>query len=129
MKGRKPTAALTAAVLLLAAAGILGRFAAEEHGGRALDSLPASCVTTGEGHPVREGQIDVNTATAEELDALPGIGPVKAQAIVDWRTQHGPFRYPEDLIRVRGIGEKTLAQLLERITVGGEQNAENLSGR
>ena len=105
--------------MLLAAALMLARFAAAEHSGGALNSLPASPVTAGAGHPVREEQININTASAEELDRLPGIGPVKAEAIVAWRAEHGAFRYPEELIRVHGIGEGTLKKLLDMITTGG----------
>ncbi len=120
MKGRKYGGVMAVAVMLLAASLMLARFAAGEHSGRALTSLPASQLTAGTGHPVREGQVNINTASAEELDKLPGIGPVKAEAILAWRTEHGNFRYPEDLIRVHGIGEGTLAKLLDMITVGGE---------
>ena len=120
MKGRKYSTVMTAAVMLLAASLMLARFAAGEHSGREWSDLPASQLTAGVGHPVRDGQININTASAEELDALPGIGPVKAEAIVAWRTVHGAFRYPEDLIHVHGIGEGTLAKLLDMITTGGE---------
>ena len=120
MKCRKCGVVTAAAVMLLAAALMLARFTAAEHSGRELNSLPASQVTAGAGHPVREGQININTASAEELDELPGIGPVKAAAIVAWRTEHGFFRYPEELIRVKGIGETTLTKLLDMITIGGE---------
>lgn len=51
--------------------------------------------------------IDINSATAKELDLLPGIGPVLADAIVRYRTDNGPFRRPEDIKNVPGIGEKT----------------------
>ena len=120
MKRRKYSITMTAAVMLLACALMLARFAAGEHSGRELNSLPASRVMTGTGHPMREGQININTASAEELDQLPGIGPVKAGAIVAWRTEHGAFRYPEELIRVYGIGEGTLAKLLDMIRTGGK---------
>ena len=86
---------------------------------RPLAALPAPTEPAGAGHPVREGQIDVNTAGAEELTELPGIGPARAAAIVADREANGPFRYPEDLLRVPGIGEKTLAGFLDLITVGG----------
>ena len=120
MKGRKYSIVMTAAIMLLAVALMLTRFASGEYSGRELNDLPASMQTAGAGHPEREGQINVNTASAEELDKLPGIGPVKAEAIVAWRTEHGAFRYPEDLIHVHGIGEGTLAKLLDMITTGGE---------
>jgi competence protein ComEA len=55
--------------------------------------------------------IDVNRATVEQLDGLPGVGPSTAAAIVQYRTEHGPFRTVEDLGNVRGIGPAKLAQL------------------
>ena len=55
--------------------------------------------------------VSINTASASELDALPGIGPVLAQRIVDWRTENGPFRSAEDLLNVEGIGRSTLENL------------------
>ncbi|MBR4972085.1 MAG: ComEA family DNA-binding protein [Oscillospiraceae bacterium] len=63
--------------------------------------------------------ININTATLEQLDLLPGIGPVTAQAIIDYRTEFGPFETPEDLLHVKGIGEKKLAAILDFITTGG----------
>ena len=63
--------------------------------------------------------VNINTATLEQLDLLPGIGPVTAQAIIDYRTEFGPFETPEDLLNVQGIGEKKLAAILEFITTGG----------
>ncbi len=72
--------------------------------------------------------VDVNTAGLEELMTLPGIGEVRAQAILDYRAEHGPFRYPEELIRVKGIGEGILSGILDQITTGGQEHAENLSG-
>ena len=60
--------------------------------------------------------------------SLPGIGAVRAQAILDYRAEHGPFRYPEELIRVKGIGEGILSGILEQITTGGEGGAEDSGG-
>ncbi len=62
--------------------------------------------------------VNINTATKEELDALPGIGPAKAQAIVDHRKQNGPFRTVDDLKNVKGIGAKRLEKMRADITVG-----------
>ena len=63
------------------------------------------------------GKVDLNTATAEELMTLPGIGEKRAQAIIADREANGPFRIPEDLTRVDGIGEGILAGLIDQVTV------------
>ncbi|MCS6844906.1 MAG: helix-hairpin-helix domain-containing protein [Caldilineales bacterium] len=64
------------------------------------------------------GRLDINRATAAELEALPAIGPKTAQAIVEYRQANGPFRSVEDLLKVKGIGEATLAKIRDLITVG-----------
>jgi competence protein ComEA len=61
--------------------------------------------------------VDLNHATVDELEALPGVGPATAQAIVDYRREHGPFRSVDDLLEVRGIGDAKLAQLRPRVRV------------
>jgi competence protein ComEA len=61
--------------------------------------------------------VNLNTATLDELEALPGIGPVLGQHILDYREQHGPFRTIEDLLNVSGIGDKRFADLKPHITV------------
>jgi competence protein ComEA len=61
--------------------------------------------------------VDLNTASADELDALPGIGPTTAEAIIDHRERNGPFASVEDLLDVRGIGDAKLEQLRDRVTV------------
>lgn len=63
-------------------------------------------------------KINVNQATAEELTAVPGIGEKLARAIVAEREESGPYLYPEDLLRVSGIGEESVQGLLDYITVG-----------
>ncbi len=67
--------------------------------------------------PASTGLININTATLEELDTLPGIGPVKAQSIIDHRNEHGPFNSIEAIQDVVGIGPVTYEGLKELITV------------
>ncbi len=65
------------------------------------------------------GPVNVNTADAETISAeLKGIGLAKAQAIVDYRKKHGPFKSPDDLALVKGIGERTVAINRADIRVG-----------
>ena len=61
--------------------------------------------------------LDLNTATKDELVALPGIGPAKAQAILDYRTQHNGFQRVEELKDVKGIGAKRYEKLKAELTV------------
>jgi competence protein ComEA len=61
-------------------------------------------------------KVSLTTATAEELDALPGVGPVTAQSILDYRTEHGPYRSVEDLDAVPGIGPSRIEQLRDLVT-------------
>ena len=63
-------------------------------------------------------RININTADEKELDKLPGIGPAKAAAILEYRKTHGFFRVPEDLMKVPGIKEGTYGKLADRVTVG-----------
>ena len=63
------------------------------------------------------GLVNLNSATGEQLETLPGVGPVTAQKILDWRTTHGAFSSVDELLEVDGIGEKTLADLAPHVTL------------
>lgn len=71
----------------------------------------------GEGGAAGTGKLNLNQATVDQLDTLPGVGPVTAQAIVAWREDHGRFSSVDDLLDVRGIGDATLADLRDLVTV------------
>ena len=71
--------------------------------------------------PVNSGRININTATLEELDTLPGIGPVIAQRIIDYRQTYGPFTEKNQIKEVNGIGDKKYSDLENLIEVGNEQ--------
>lgn len=83
--------------------------------------IPASEAPSAAGSGQPDGPsfpININTATAEELQALPGIGKTRAEAIVAYREEHGPFIYVEDLRAVSGIGEGILTNIMDYITTG-----------
>lgn len=90
-------AGLLLAILVLAPAAVTG-------------ATPVSTAAAAQ-EPVPERKVDLNTADAIELQRAPGIGPAMAQRILDWREEHGPFERLEDLLDIRGIGEKTLEKL------------------
>jgi len=71
----------------------------------------AGGATAGGGPAAPGGPLDLNAATAAQLDALPGIGPVTAQKIVDYRQAHGPFRSVDDLAAIPGIGPAKIDDL------------------
>ncbi len=73
--------------------------------------------TGGGGTASQGGKVNLNTAGVEELDALPKVGPVLAQRIVDWRKEHGPFTSIEELDAVDGVGPKMLETLLPLVGV------------
>lgn len=74
-------------------------------------AAPATTTTT------TPDPVDLNTATADQLDTLPGVGPATAAAIIDFRDRHGAFRSVDDLAQVRGIGKAKLEQLRPHLTV------------
>jgi competence protein ComEA len=85
-------------------------------------AAPAPC-----GRAAFAGKVNLNLASARELDLLPGVGPTKAQRIVDWRTSHGRFRRLRDLRRVKGFGRKTVLKLTPFLTLEGPTTATGSS--
>ena len=87
---------------------------AQEAGWRAprqRQAMPTATAVKSNASAGCETVVNVNRAGVEELEELPGIGPVKAQAIVDYRNAHGDFANVEELDEVEGIGEKTLEKI------------------
>ncbi len=84
-------------------------------GATAPPATGATSTTPGSESPA--APINLNTATLEQLETLPGVGPVTGQAIVDWRTEHGQFTSIDELLEVDGIGEVTLEDLRELVSV------------
>lgn len=80
-------------------------------------SAPAGLRRAGPDGSAGGAPVRVNTAGEEELQTLPGIGPATARAIIDDRIRNGPYRTPDDLARVRGIGPRTVERLRGRILV------------
>ena len=71
--------------------------------------------------PAAYAVVDINTASQAELESLNGIGPAKAQAILEYRKKNGGFKTVEELDQVPGIGQATLAGLKKDISVGGKK--------
>jgi competence protein ComEA len=78
--------------------------------------VPAK-VRAGGSAPFDDGKVHLNQASASELESLPGVGPVLAERIVSYRTEHGPFATVDDLLDVPGIGESKLASMREMIAI------------
>ncbi len=84
-----------------------------------ISDAPSPTVSTdASGQPQKK--VNINTATAAQLQDLPGIGSVLAQRIVDYRNTHGPFTTVAELTNVEGIGMEKLANLLDYATTGGQ---------
>jgi competence protein ComEA len=81
-------------------------------------------ITEGTPSPLAgEEPVDINSASLEELDKLPGIGLTTAQKIIDYREEHGPFAHIEDIVNVSGIGSATYEEIKDLITVGDDGNS------
>lgn len=82
------------------------------------EAVPADATGSGgEASSPAAQPLDLNTASIAQLDTLPGIGPATAQAIVDYRSQHGRFRSVDELLNVRGIGPAKLDELRSLVRV------------
>jgi competence protein ComEA len=91
-------------------------------------ALPVSAQSRGgAGAEASAAMVDIQTATAAELESLPGVGPARAQAIIEYRTRT-PFRRVEDILRVEGIGRATFRAMRGRLTVGGVRAAPEGEG-
>jgi competence protein ComEA len=73
--------------------------------------------------PVPSAPININTATQTQLESLPGVGAKAAQRILEYRKQNGNFKKVEDLMNVKGFGEKTFLKLKPMLTVGEKAGA------
>ena len=87
-----------------------------------ISKLPDATSASSETEPEETiGKININTADLEELQKLPSIGPVRAQRIIDYRNEHGPFTSVSELTSVSGIGLDRLDKIMDYATVGGTQ--------
>jgi competence protein ComEA len=78
---------------------------------------------TSKATPAPTSPINLNTATQAQLESLPGVGPKAAQRILDYRKQNGNFKKLEDLMNVKGFGEKTFLKLKPMLTLGEKAGA------
>lgn len=85
-------------------------------------AIAALAVAPGEARgassPAPAEKVNLNTAGVDELVTLPGIGKAYAERIVEYRQKNGPFKKVEDILNVRGIGEKTFDRIKDRLTLG-----------
>jgi len=84
----------------------------------ALASMLSVAPVVADAKPAPSGKVNLNSASAEQLTALPGVGPALAARIVEHRQKQGSFRSVQELMNVRGIGEKNLAKIQGYLSVG-----------
>ncbi len=109
--------ALTAAFLMLTIGYFLGQSRGEPYN-VSTQTLWTQEVAAGAAYtPTSIEPVNINTANVDQLQSLPGIGRVRAEQIIANREEYGEFRIPEDILRVSGIGEGTLEEIIDYITV------------
>ncbi len=107
-------------VITLAIGIIAGVFDRHQDADSVLRQACGSPVESGDGGHEIFRKLDLNIASVDELEILPGIGPKKAGAIVDYRERHGGFKYLDQLTEVKGIGDKTLERIAPYVFVSTE---------
>ncbi|HVS31929.1 MAG TPA: helix-hairpin-helix domain-containing protein [Thermoanaerobaculia bacterium] len=85
-----------------------------------MTSLAATVFAADAQNALPAGVVNINTADVTQLSYLPRVGKAAAQRIVDYRTEHGPFAKPSDLMQVKGFGEKTFERIARYLTVDGK---------
>ena len=111
-------AGLAAAVALGAIGGVLVDVSMPFGHAAPAPAQRSQKATAGETESVQP--IDLNTADLEKLMTVKGIGKALGQRILDYRKEHGPFKNVDELLNIRGIGERSLVQFRERLTVGSK---------
>lgn len=118
----KALLAVTALFVTFTLAFFIGR--ASVHAQITTERAPEALVRelpAAEDAPAPVQKLELNRATLEELEALPGIGQVLAERIIDWRSANGPFISAEQIMDVEGIGEKKYAEICDKIYVEDAQ--------
>ncbi len=115
--GSRVADALAAAGGVLASADLSALNLAAPAGDGTLIVVPRAGTADGPAPAAGDGRVRLNLAGVDEMATLPGIGPVLAQRIVDYRDEYGPFDVVEDLLDVPGIGEAKLAMLRDAVVV------------
>src|SRR5689334_14351643 len=108
------------AAVLLVSTGLLAELHAQTAKPKAAPAAAtAATATAASSSSAKSGAVvNINTATAAQLEALPGVGAKTAARIIDYREKKGPFKKAEELMNVQGIGEKSFVKLRPQVTVG-----------
>lgn len=110
----------TAALCLVAAVAVTAAYGLKTDASDVVFRPLAASAAPAQSAVPAEDRIDINTAGADELDTLPGIGKTLAGRIIAFRQTNGPFETPEDIMKVSGIGAGKFEKFKDRITVTGE---------